>query len=180
MLILKRNRLRYSSFRLEGPKNQLENISPKITPRQGFWGAARPWSHTLSYLETRPKIIGVIIGWWQKDMLSKLFSLVIYINYLNKMVENGYKKMPIHVDDINQSIITAKVTWSDACNNGYWACMWLSISTIKSEHGITLITFSAVQSYMPPFYSFHAITLITIMTFPLKADHIKSIIYSLF
>ena len=43
-------------------------------------------------------------------MLSKLFSLVIYINQLNKMVENGYKKMPIHVDDINQSIITAKVT----------------------------------------------------------------------
>ena len=102
-------------------------------------------------------------------MLSKLFRLVIYIKYLNKMVENGYKKMPIHVDDINQSIITAKVTWSDACNNGYWACMWLSISAIKSEHGITLITFSSLQSYMPPFYSFHAITLITIMTFPLKA-----------
>ena len=116
------------------------------------------------------------LGWWQKDMLSKLFSLVIYITWI-KWWRIDITKMPIHVDDINQSIITAKVTWSDACNNGYWACMWLSISTIKSEHGITLITFSSLQSYMPPFYSFHAIT---IMTFPLKADHIKSIIYSLF
>ena len=118
------------------------------------------------------------LGWWQKDMLSKLFSLVIYITWI-KWWRIDITKMPIHVDDINQSIITAKVTWSDACNNGYWACMWLSISTIKSEHGITLITFSSLQSYMPPFYSFHAITLITIMIFPLKADHIKSIIFPL-